>query len=243
MTAAVANAYLDALCERLKALKSDAADPIQAAVSSIVEAAQRDRLVYVFGTGHSHLLAEEVHYRAGGLALAVPILAASIMLHEGALAASQIERTSGVVAPILDRYDITNEDVLFVISNSGVNAAPLEAARLGRSLGCKVIAITSVAYSTAAANGGEKLADLADIVIDNGIPPGDAIVELPNTSLKSGPASTAIGAAIINAIFAETAHRLAELGQPPIYLSANMPGAKEKNQALVERYTHRNRHL
>jgi len=239
----VANDYLDALCDRLTALKTDLAAPIEAAVNAIVEAAQRDRLVFVFGTGHSHMLAEEVHYRAGGLALAVPILSASTMLHEGALSASSIERTEGVVAPIFDRYNITNEDVLFVISNSGVNAAPLEAARIGGSIGCKVVAITSLAYSTAAAKGGEKLADLADIVLDNGIPPGDAIVDLPGTTLKSGPASTAIGAAIINAIFAQVAHRLAENGHPPIYLSANMPGAQESNKALVEHYAKRNRHL
>lgn len=240
---AVANAYLDELCDRLKALKTDAAEPIEAAVNSIADTANRDGLVYVFGTGHSHMIAEEVHYRAGGLAFAVPILAASIMLHEGALSSSRIERTEGVVAPILDRYKITNEDVLFVISNSGVNAAPLEAARIGRSIGCTVIAITSLAYSTAAADGREKLADLADIVIDNGIPPGDAIVDLPGTNLKSGPASTAIGAAIINAIFAQVAHRLAETGTPPIYLSANMPGARESNQSLVDHYVKRNRHL
>lgn len=240
---AVANAYLDALCERLTALKIDAAGPIAAATDAIVEAARRDCLVYVFGTGHSHMLAEEVHYRAGGLALAVPILASTIMLHEGAIASTRMERTEGIVGPIMDRYDITSRDVLFVISNSGVNAAPLEAARIGRSIGCTVIAVTSVAYSTAAASGGVKLADLADIVIDNGIPPGDAIVDLPGTQLKSGPASTAIGAALINAIFAQAAHKLAEDGTPPIYLSANIPGAKETNRALVERYAKRNRHL
>lgn len=242
--AEVANAYLDDLCKRLTALKTDAASAIEASVNAIVHAARRDRLVYVFGTGHSHMLAEEVHYRAGGLAFAVPILAAPLMLHEGALASSQLERTEGLVAPILDRYHITSEDVLMVISNSGVNAAPLEAARIGRDIGCTVIAITSLAYSTAAANGREKLADLADIVLDNGIPPGDAIVDLPATSIRSGPATTVLGAAIINAIFTQTAHRLTENEQgPPVYISSNMPGAKENNKALIDRYVGRNRHL
>lgn len=239
----VANTYLDALCERLAALKNHAAEPIARAADAIVEAAEGDNLVYVYGTGHSHMLAEEVHYRAGGLALAVPILASTIMLHEGAIASTRMERTEGVSGPILDRYAITAKDVLFVISNSGVNAAPLEAARIGTDIGCTVVAITSVAYSAAAARGGDTLADLADIVIDNGIPPGDALVALPGTELRSGPASTAIGAAIINAIFAQAAHRLAQGGQPPIYLSANMPGATQSNRALVERYKGRNRHL
>ncbi|MGP1397669.1 MAG: SIS domain-containing protein [Inquilinaceae bacterium] len=240
---AVADAYLDALCERLAALKIRTAEPMAAAVDAIVDAARGDNLVYVFGTGHSHMLAEEVHYRAGGLALAVPILATATMLHEGAVASTAMERTEGIVGPIFDRYDITSGDVLFVISNSGINAAPLEAARIGRRIGCTVVAITSVAYSTASANGREKLADLADITIDNGVPPGDAIVDLPGTDLKSGPASTVVGAAIINAVFAQAAHRLAQDGHPPIYLSANMPGAKTTNRTLVDRYRTRNRHL
>jgi uncharacterized phosphosugar-binding protein len=239
----VAHAYIDSLCERLTALKMHENTSMAAAADAVIDAAQGDNLVYVFGTGHSHTLAEEVHYRAGGLALAVPILASTIMVHEGAIASTIMERTEGIVGPIFDRYDITRNDVLIIISNSGINAAPLEAARIGRDIGCTVIAITSVAYSTAAANGGEKLADLADIVIDNRTPPGDAIVELPGTDLKSGPASTVVGATIINAVFAQAAHRLAEDGKPPIYRSANMPGAKENNRTLVERYAPRNRHL
>lgn len=239
----IAEAYLDAICARLTDLQMSAASAIAAATDALVETAGRDGLVYVFGTGHSHMLAEEVHYRAGGLAFAVPILDPKTMLHEGAIASTVAERTTGVVAPIFDRYPITANDVLFVVSNSGTNAAPLEAAHIGRKIGCTVIAITSVAYSTASANGREKLADLADIVIDNGTPPGDAIVDLPGTELRSGPASTVIGTAIINAIFAQAAHRLAEEGEAPIYLSANMPGAKESNSALVERYKPRNRHL
>jgi len=240
---AIADAYLDTIRARLNDLKSAAADSIAATVDALVETAQNDGLAYVFGTGHSHMLAEEVHYRAGGLAFAVPILDPAIMLHEGAIASTATERTPGIVEPIFRQYPIVAGDVLFVASNSGTNAAPLEAARIGRKIGCKVIAITSVAYSTASAGGREKLADLADIVIDNGTPPGDAIVDLPDTELKTGPASTVIGTAVINAIFAQVAHRLAAAGNPPIYLSANMPGAQASNSALVKRYKPRNRHL
>ncbi len=239
----IADAYLDTICMRLKALRSDAAESIAAAVNALVTTAQNDGLAYVFGTGHSHMLAEEVHYRAGGLAFAVPILDPVTMLHEGAIASTMSERTPGIVEPIFDRYPIAAKDTLFVISNSGTNAAPLEAAHIGRKIGCTVIAVTSVAYSTASAGGREKLADIADIVIDNGIPPGDAIIEMPDTGLKTGPASTVIGAAVINAIFAQVAYRLAEEGNPPVFLSANMPGAQESNRALVERFKARNRHL
>lgn len=240
---AVMDTYLDALCARLLALKHNASQAMTAAGDAIVETVGKDGLVYVFGTGHSHMLAEEVHYRAGGPAFTVPILATATMLHEGAIASTAMERTHGVVKPIFDRYPITADDVLIVASNSGTNAAPLEAAHLGREIGCTVIAITSLAYSTASAGGGEKLADSADIIIDNGTPPGDGIVDLPGTELKSGPASTVIGVAIMNAIFSDVASRLARESEPPIYLSANMPGAKDRNKALVKRYAKRNRHL
>lgn len=235
--------YFDGLIARLEALKGDLSAEMQAAADAISTAARSDNRVYIFGTGHSHVMAEEMHYRAGGLAITVPILSAPVMLHEGAVASTVYERTEGIVTAIFDRYDIRSGDVLIVISNSGVNAAPLEAARIGRDRGCTVICITSVAYSTATAAGRERLADLADIVLDNGAPPGDAVIALAGSELKVGPVSTAIGVTILNAIFVEVAARLASDGDAPIYLSANMPGAKEVNRKLVERFRPRNPHL
>lgn len=239
----IADAYLSDLIARLAALKDSLAEPIKQAEDAIVETAKRDGLVYVFGTGHSHMLAEEVHFRAGGLALTVPILAGPTMLHDGAVAGTAYERMDGIVGPIMDRYPIGANDVLFVSSNSGVNAAPLEAARIGKARGATVIAITSVDYSTAAAKGRERLADLADIVLDNGAPPGDAVIAVPDNELKVGPVSTALGVAVINAILAGAAARLSKEGDAPIYLSANMPGAKENNERLIARYRPRNPHL
>jgi uncharacterized phosphosugar-binding protein len=189
------------------------------------------------------MLAEEVHYRAGGLAFTIPVLVGSAMLHEGAVISSVYERTEGLVRPVLERYGMQPGDVLIIASNSGVNAAPIEAADYGREIGAKVIGITSVAYSSAIANGRRRLADIADIVFDNGLPPGDAVIDLPGSDLKVGPVSTAIGVTVLNAVFAEVAAQLSSDGNPPIYLSANMPGAKEINQALVKKYRPRNPHL
>ncbi|WOI55857.1 SIS domain-containing protein [Palleronia sp. LCG004] len=240
----VADDYLDRLMGHLAALKhGDRAAAIRAAAEAVTQAARADRQLFVFGTGHSHMLAEEVLYRAGGLACAVPILSAATMLHEGAVSGSALERTGGLVAPIIGRYGLGKGDVLLVISNSGVNAAPLDAARIGRDAGATVVALTSLEYSTAAAKGGERLADLADIVIDNGIEAGDAITALPGTDLRAGPASTVVGAAILNAIVVEVADALARDGDPPVFRSANMDGAKENNARLVARYRDRNPHL
>lgn len=235
--------YLRDLGARLETIRTDLAAPMAAAAALIAEAARGDHRLFVFGTGHSHMLAEEVHYRAGGLAMTVPILAGPTMVHEGAVAGTAYERMEGIVAPIFDRYTIGPGDVLVVSSNSGVNAAPIEAARLGRERGARVIAITSVAYSTAAARGRPRLADLADVVLDNTAPPGDAVVGVAGSELKVGPVSTALGVAILNAVLADVAETLSAEGNAPIYLSANMEGAAAVNRALVERFRGRNPHL
>lgn len=236
-----ARAYLADIAARL----SDPAmvGQLAPAVEAVVAAVRADRLVYVFGTGHSHLLALELHYRAGGPAFVVPILEESLMLHRGAIASTARERESGAAAAAFAPYPVGPGDVVIVISNSGVNAAPLEAAEIARARGARVIALTSRAYSEAAARGGASLAARADIVIDNGLPAGDALVPLPGTALRAGAGSTAVGAAILQALFAEAASRLAAAGAPPIFLSANMPGAAENNRELIARYGPRNPHL
>lgn len=244
MTAATADAYLADLAGRVARLRTEAADAIVRAADAIEASARAGGLTYVFGTGHSHMLAEEVHYRAGGLAFAVPILTGPTMLHEGAIAGTAFERMPGLVRPILDRYPFGRGDVLVVVSNSGVNAVPVEAVGIGRERGATVIAITSEAYSRQAAAGRTRLADIADIVLDNGAPPGDAATPVPHSELRVGPVSTAIAVALINAVFAEVAARLQASGdEAPIYLSANMPGASEHNARLIARYRSRNPHL
>lgn len=240
---AITDRYFDDLISRMATVKQRLAVPMEKAAELIVAAARADRRVFVFGTGHSHMMAEELHYRAGGLALTVPVLCDEIMLQHGALASSAFERIDGAVLPLLERYGIGAGDVLIVVSNSGVNAAPLDAARHARERGAAVIALTSVTYSNAIANGRPQLLSLADVVLDNDAPSGDAVLALAGSALKVGPVSTALGVTILNAVFAEVAARLVADGNAPVYLSANMPGAAEVNQQLVQRYRDRNPHL
>lgn len=240
---AITDRYFNDLIARLASLRDRLAEPMEKAADLIATAARADRRVYVFGTGHSHMMAEELHYRAGGLAITVPILCGAIMLQDGAVASSHFERIEGAVLPILDRYGIREGDVLIVVSNSGVNAAPIEAARYARDKGAAVIAVTSVTYSSAIAKGRTQLLSLADVVLDNDAPAGDAVLEVEGSALKVGPVSTALGVTILNAIFADVASRLVDDGSAPIYLSANMPGASDVNRELVARYRDRNPHL
>ncbi|MCA3450642.1 MAG: SIS domain-containing protein [Rhodobacter sp.] len=244
MSGSLSDSYLADLADRIAGLRGTAAMSLDRAAEAMTACIQRDGLIYIFGSGHSHMLAEEAHFRAGGLAATVPMLAAATMLHEAASVGTKLERLPGLVPALLARYPVGPKDVMIVVSTSGVNAAPVEAAMFGRTRGATVIAITSESYSQAAANGRPRIADLADIVLDNGAPPGDATQDAGADGLMVGPVSTVIGAALLNAALAETARRLIAAGGPaPIYVSANMPGAADRNEDLIRRYQPRNPHL
>jgi uncharacterized phosphosugar-binding protein len=244
ISGSLSDSYLADLADRITSIRSTAAQSLERAAEVMAACIQHDGLIYIFGSGHSHMLAEEAHFRAGGLAAAVPMLAAATMLHEAATAGTKLERLPGLVPALLARYPVGPKDVMIVVSTSGVNAAPVEAAMFGKARGATVIAITSESYSQAAANGRPRIADLADIVLDNGAPPGDATQDAGADGLMVGPVSTVIGAALLNAALAETARRLVASGGPaPIYLSANMPGAADRNEDLIRRYQPRNPHL
>ena len=235
-----------AVRERLDAIANQQLDAIDRAAAAIVETIEAGGVVFLFGTGHSHMLAEEGHYRAGGLAAVCPVLISSLMLHEGAVTSTKLERTSGLGPAVFSRYRPTAKDILVVFSNSGVNTVPVETALAAKEIGLKVIAVIAGDYAAQVSVGpaGKKLADVADIVLDNHGVPGDALVPLDNSELRVGPLSTIAGAFILNAVMTEAVWRMNEKGAvPPVYISANIPGANEHNSALVEENRARNPHL
>lgn len=127
-----------------------------------------DGWLYVFGSGHSHMVAEEFFYRAGGIVRVYPILDTALMLHEGAVKSSAIERLSGYAKNLLDDYPAKENDVIIIASNSGRNAVPIEMAIEAKSKNMKVIAITNLEHSKAVESrhkSGKRLFELADIVI------------------------------------------------------------------------------
>lgn len=245
MTLVMAQAYLDVVQDRLNTLLESQSAALAEAVEAVSSALLNDRMIYLFGTGHSHMLAEEGHYRAGGLAAVCPVLFSMLMLHEGAVLSTQLERTSGLAKGLLDRYQPEAGSVLIIFSNSGVNALPVELALTARERGLKVVAVVALRYAASVPTGpaGHKLADVADIVIDNQGVPGDALMRLPS-GYAVGPLSTIAGAFILNAILAEACVRLEAQGlTPPVFISGNMPNASAHNAALVARYRARNPHL
>ena len=138
--------------------------------------------LYIFGTGHSRLLGEESFHRAGGFAAACPIRDDNLSFKKGARKATALERTPNIAKKALAKYKITKKDVLMIVSNSGVNHAPVEAAIIAKEKKIKTISLTSVKYSKKAplSNLYKRLFEITDIFIDNKIPPGDAIVNIKN---------------------------------------------------------------
>src|SRR5215218_10213054 len=122
--AAGIDAYFRAVAE-LQQHVLDTQRPLLAAVArKMADVILAGGRIFVFGTGHSHMLAEEGYARAGGLLSVVPIFYTALMLHESIPLSAKIERTPGLAPGLLDRSGITAGDMLFIYSNSGVNQLP-----------------------------------------------------------------------------------------------------------------------
>lgn len=213
---------------------------IQEAAEAIADAASRGKLLHAFGSGHSHMLAEELFYRAGGPAFVNPILEEGLMLHRGARQSTDLERLEGYAAILLNHQPASPGDVILIFSNSGRNAVTVEMAMAAKEKGMKVVAITSLRHAQASRSrhsGGQKLHEVSDIVIDNHGCIGDASVDIEGTGYKAAPTSTTIGALIVNAIVAEAAERLAQRGfDPELFASSNGDDGDGRNEALIAKY-------
>jgi uncharacterized phosphosugar-binding protein len=235
--------YFHRLQETLKQVLATQIGPLERAADLIAGSIARGGVLHLFGCGHSQMLCEEVFYRAGGLAAVNPILDAGLALSAGAVKSSMLERLEGYGKAALSQQDLRPGEVIIVISTSGRNPVPVEVALEARRRGLTVVALTSVAYSQASASrhsSGQRLMDVADIVIDTCGVPGDAVLEHPGVPVRFSPISTVIGAAILNALMAEVVERLVAMGvEPPVFLSGNLDGSDAHNLALVERYKHR----
>ena len=239
--------YCETITAMLKALVATQRDGLQKAQAWVAETLAQGGLVYVTGSGHSHMIAEEVFYRAGGAAAVQAILDPALMLHQGAHRSTEFERLEGYARIVLEDYPIGPKDVVFIASNSGRNAFPIEAALIAREKGARVIAITSSAHAshvTSRHKSGKMLHDVADLVIDNQAPYGDACLAIPQSDKRMGSTSTISGSFIINAVMAEAVANLSRRGiAVDIYRSANSGGSGAEAEEIVRRWRPRIRGL
>lgn len=242
--------YFSALIDRLQLVSSSQQEAIKRAGEQVARSLAEGGTWFLFGTGHSHMLAEEAFYRAGGLVSVSPILESALMLHESAIQSSQMERLPNLARLILQERKLTRADVLLIASNSGRNAVPVEMALAAKESGVFTIGVTSMDHTTRVASrapGGQRLFEVVDVVIDNGAPYGDAAIPLAD-GVQMGPVSTVTGAAIVNAIAIEAARALQEGGYPVhTWKSANIDETQVNDDPdyveAVQRAHRRVRHL
>ncbi len=231
----------------LERIRHTQVEAIRGAALLCADCIAKNGVIQAYGTGHSRAIAMELAGRAGGL---VPIN--KIDLEDLALYANwplarvrqlDIERDLEAGQAILNCYSIEPQDMFLIASNSGTNAAIVEVALQVKAHGHQLVAITSLTHSQQSLSrhpSGKKLYELADVVIDNCGPFGDALLDLPQQGSKVCSVSSLAAVLIAQMLTAETIQRLIERGiEPPVFVSYNVPGGIEQGEQLLKRYAGR----
>ena len=233
--------YIDAVEDTLRRAFETDGGAFRQASDAIASCIEKKHSVYVFGCSHAGILAEEVFYRTGGLAVINPIFFPGFALSTRPITmTSQLERLPGLGKIIIEQNRLADGDVLIIHSVSGRNTVPVEMALEAKKLGVTVIAITNLAYSSAVTSrheSGKRLFEVCPIVIDNCGTVGDAAITMEGLPEPIGPTSTVVGTALLNALVISSVEKLLKKNiTPPVFLSANLDGGDEHNQKIFKEY-------
>jgi uncharacterized phosphosugar-binding protein len=234
----IAQNYFALVIERLNTVMETQAEAIEAAAEICAEAIARDKLVFTFGTGHGSFAAMEMFPRTGTVTGFRPIVESTmISFHRvlgdgGARQYRFIHSREGYGDAILASHQLDGQDAMLIFSHSGLNAVTLDIAVGAQARGMKVIGVTSVPHSSSTPSRhscGKRLFELADVVIDTGVPKGDASIRIDGVDGVVGATSTSIAIAVGQAINAATAEKLAGRGVKPFVMVS--PNTTEKAAA------------
>ncbi len=235
-----ATEYFENLQRILNRIMSEQGENIEKAAQSVADTLRNGGRIHTFGTGHSHMLAEEIFYRAGGLVNVNPILETGLMLHESASKSTELERLEGYGDILFNLHSIKSSDLLFLFSNSGRNGVAIDLAIIAEKNGVKTVVITNMEHTMQGKSrhsSGKKLYELGSVVIDNCGCVGDASMKIEKIGRNVAPTSTAAGAAILNAIEARSVEIMVNEGfTPEVFSSSNVDGGDEINEAYVRKY-------
>ena len=241
----VALEYFDKTIGLLQRIKERELDNIGKAVDICVNSIGSDGLVFLFGAGHSRMMAEEMTPRqgcfVGFFALVEQALSnhADIIGTNGLRGPLYLEKYEGYAEQVLKGFHFGPHDAFIIVSTSGIRPVIVEMALGAKERGMPVIAIVSGEHSRSsppAHSSGKKLVDVADVVIDNQCPRGDCIMDIDGLEWRTGPVSTVMGAMIINMIRCETAERLVKSGHTPVLLPSHQLVGNASAEEQLERF-------
>ena len=238
-----------AVLDRIEATELD---PIDRAADLFARTISADGLVHVFGSGHSRMNTEEMFPRIGSFPGFHPIAELAISNHVGVVGpnglrqAMFLEKVDGFGRVILQQIKLHKGDAFLIFSSTGINGVVIEVALYARTMGLPVVAVTSLDHARATESrhpSGRKLAEVADIVIDNASFAGDAAVAIDGLEFKVGPTSSIGAIAVVNMLKTRTAERLVELGTPPVVLTSphfvGQTAGAEQLEKVYEEYFRR----
>lgn len=219
--------------------ESGALDP---AITLMVAALDAGGVLHAFGTGHSEAFAMEIAGRAGGLIPTNHFALRDLVLHgdrDSDVLTTALEREPWVVDELMATVPVGENDVFLIASNSGVNGSIVGAALWAKERGHSLIAVTSLDHTMRVEPkhpSGKRLAEIADVVIDNLAPYGDTTLEVQG-GIGVGAISSITAAYVAQLLTLGVARTIADRGEtPPMYISANIPGGDEHNSTLEDRY-------
>ena len=230
------SAFFSAALNQINELEEANAEALDTAADAIGSRMAEGGRLLIFGCGHSGLAGQDLYYRAGGLKDAVFVFDDRVTLdHEPVAATSDHEKAPGWADQLIKAQGLGAKDSLIVISTSGVNAGPVDAALAAKDVGAFVVTISSSHYDGELEPrhpSGQRLAEVADVRLDNKSPYGDTLVKIgPEPERRAGSASTAASALLLQALSCEIAGVAAMEGVDlPLYVSGNIPGGQERNR-------------
>ena len=230
--------YFKEVEQRFAVMKQER-EPLEQAARLLFEAEKEHHTIYTFGSGHSHMIGQDIYARAGGYAKVYPINEIEMTLATHPTKSTTLERTASY-ADVLDAiYTIEAGDVLLVTSNSGRNPLVIEYTMRAREKGARIIVITSLSHSKTIASrheSGLRLFELADVILDNHAPYGDATTPIDEAT-SMGPVSTLTGCFLAQCVMGRFVELLKEHGmEAAVFASSNMDGADERNRELFDKY-------
>src|SRR5687768_7165190 len=251
--------YFDQTAELLARLRATQLPAIKRAADLCADRIARGGLVFMFGAGHSRMMCEEMAPRQGCFVGFYSWAEQALSQHcatigmNGLRGPLFLEKIEDYAEELLSGFKFGPDDVFIVISTSGIRPLIVEMALGAKARGMPVVAVVSVAHcsqSKPAHSSGQKLIDVADVVLDNQCPPGDCVVELPGLTWRTGPTSTVTGAMLINMLRCETAARLLARGHTPVMLPSHQfvgtttaQAAEQQLEAYYEGYRRSVAHL